>query len=51
MNLGDIANSLNPKDQANFKQLIKFYDAKQHKKGFKLAEKILETNPGHAGKS
>lgn len=49
MILQDIQQSLNPKDQLKFQQLIKLYDAKQYKKGLKLADKILETSENHAG--
>lgn len=38
---------LNSKDQANFRQLVKFYEAKQYKKALKTADALLKKNPNH----
>jgi hypothetical protein len=38
---------LNSKDAASFRQLVKLYEAKQHKKAIKTAEQILKKNPNH----
>ncbi|KAF2431112.1 N-terminal acetyltransferase catalytic subunit [Tothia fuscella] len=38
---------LNSKDAASFRQLVKLYEAKQHKKAVKTAEQILKKNPNH----
>jgi hypothetical protein len=38
---------LSSKDQANFRQLVKFYEAKQYKKALKTADQLLKKNPNH----
>jgi peptide alpha-N-acetyltransferase len=38
---------LNSKDGASFRQLVKLYEAKQHKKAIKTADGILKKNPKH----
>ncbi|KIW06834.1 uncharacterized protein PV09_02514 [Verruconis gallopava] len=38
---------LNSKDGASFRQLVKLYEAKQHKKAIKTADGILKKNPNH----
>lgn len=39
---------LSSKEQGLFRTLVKFYEAKQHKKAIKTAEQILKKNPDHA---
>jgi hypothetical protein len=39
--------ALPPKEGTLFKQLIKFYDTKQYKKGLKAADQILKKAPDH----
>jgi peptide alpha-N-acetyltransferase len=38
---------LNSKDGASFRQLVKLYEAKQHKKAIKTADAILKKNSNH----
>jgi len=38
---------LGSKDSASFRQLVKLYEAKQHKKAIKTADQILKKNPNH----
>ncbi|KAL9094329.1 MAG: hypothetical protein Q9165_003470 [Trypethelium subeluteriae] len=38
---------LSSKEQSLFRQVIKFYESKQYKKGLKAAEQILRKNPNH----
>ena len=38
---------LNSKDGAQFRQLVKLYEAKQHKKAIKTADGILKKNANH----
>jgi hypothetical protein len=38
---------LSSKDAASFRQLVKLYEAKQHKKALKTAEQVLKKNPNH----
>ncbi|EAS00294.2 NMDA receptor-regulated protein (macronuclear) [Tetrahymena thermophila SB210] len=40
--------SLDSKQAALFKNLVKFYETKQYKKGLKQADKLLEQKPNHA---
>jgi hypothetical protein len=35
---------LNSKDQANFRQLVKLYEAKQHKKGMYSSKFVTHTD-------
>jgi hypothetical protein len=39
---------LSSKEQGLFRTLVKFFEAKQHKKALKTAEQILKKNPDHA---
>ncbi|KAI9656742.1 MAG: hypothetical protein M1821_003381 [Bathelium mastoideum] len=39
--------TLSSKEQSLFRQVIKFYESKQYKKGLKAAEQILRKNPNH----
>ncbi|KAI2852168.1 hypothetical protein CBS11350_646 [Aspergillus niger] len=38
---------LNSKDASLFRQVVRHYENKQHKKGIKTAEQILKKNPNH----
>jgi hypothetical protein len=38
---------LGSKDAASFRQLVKLYEAKQHKKAIKTADAILKKNSNH----
>ncbi len=38
---------LSLKDQTLFKQCLRFYETKQHKKALKAADAILKKNPNH----
>lgn len=38
---------LNPKDQANFRAVVRAYEDKQYKRGIKTADSILKKNPKH----
>ncbi|KAF9887782.1 hypothetical protein FE257_009588 [Aspergillus nanangensis] len=38
---------LNSKDAALFRQVVRHYENKQHKKGIKVAEQVLKKNPKH----
>lgn len=38
---------LSSKDQSNFRDALRLYEAKQYKKSLKLCEQILKKNPGH----
>ncbi|PYH39434.1 peptide alpha-N-acetyltransferase complex A subunit NAT1 [Aspergillus neoniger CBS 115656] len=38
---------LNSKDASLFRQVVRHYENKQHKKGIKIAEQILKKNPNH----
>lgn len=38
---------LGSKDAASFRQLVKLYEAKQHKKAIKTADTILKKNANH----
>jgi len=38
---------LGSKDSASFRQLVKLYEAKQHKKAIKTADQILKKNSNH----
>lgn len=38
---------LNPKDQSNFRALVRSYEDKQYKRGLKTADGILKKNPKH----
>ncbi len=38
---------LSNKEQTLFRQLVKSYELKQHKKAIKLAEQILRKSPDH----
>lgn len=40
--------SLDSKQATLFKNLVKFYETKQYKKGLKQADKLLEQKPNHA---
>eukprot|EP00405_Crypthecodinium_cohnii_P051661 CAMPEP_0206599610 /NCGR_PEP_ID=MMETSP0325_2-20121206/45276_1 /ASSEMBLY_ACC=CAM_ASM_000347 /TAXON_ID=2866 /ORGANISM="Crypthecodinium cohnii, Strain Seligo" /LENGTH=934 /DNA_ID=CAMNT_0054110703 /DNA_START=36 /DNA_END=2840 /DNA_ORIENTATION=- len=39
--------NLAPKDQAQFRSIVKFYETKQYRKGIKAADLILKKNPEH----
>jgi N-alpha-acetyltransferase 15/16, NatA auxiliary subunit len=39
---------LSSKEQTLFRQLVKNYELKQHKKALKTAEQILKKSPDHA---
>ena len=38
---------LNPKDQSNFRAVVRAYEDKQYKRGLKTADSILKKNPKH----
>lgn len=43
-----MAQQISSKEQTLFRQLVKFYEAKQHKKAIKTADQILKKNPDYA---
>jgi peptide alpha-N-acetyltransferase len=43
-----MAQQISSKEQTLFRQLVKFYEAKQHKKALKTADQILKKNPDYA---
>ena len=43
-----MAQQISSKEQTLFRQLVKFYEAKQHNKALKTADQILKKNPDYA---